>query len=633
MSLVPLLHGIAATALASLVVSVWIAIGSLFRLPGESDDPVAPGLSILVGSAVTGIALSLFCLAGLVREGTIATSAAAIVVLLLRRSAVLSALRAVANAWRGFLQSSSRPIVQWSLAAATLTLWLSAISPPRSADAMRYHLAHIRLIVMEGRWNPITDFHFGLPFAWSTSFLPFELLGLPQGSQVLSLMMLVVTGAALGSAIKRLGARAAIPFVLLMLLHPFVLRTHVEAGADPYSILVVTLVALLLLRLPEVSRAEAAALGFASWVGIGSRYQLVAVGIAATVVLVFGIRRSAQRGGILTRYAGGAAAATALASPFYLANAKWFGNPVWPLLITKARAEASYSELIAWYYGRSLTGSRPPADILESAWHMLTWPRLFPLAVIIVGGIAGVFFMRTKSVRPLAWFGVLFLLLWVGMQPLLYPRFVLLMLPVSILCVSVLIPAGLAGRRTVQRIVEVALVALVTVTVILSRDSIRYAIDGDEAAYHRHTWFYPVYRWANANLPRDARVIAIVRSGMTYYLERPYRRADPWIGGEVDWLKVNDGAAVAEVLRRGGYTHVIFESRGWETMKGGQEMHRAIEDAVARGYLTQLRYFDTRLYASRATGLYRTSRVVVLAVSPAIVGRARSAAIASATTR
>jgi hypothetical protein len=630
LSLVPLLHGIAATVLAAFVVSVWLAIGSLVRIAGDSDDPAAPGSSILVGSAVTGLALALFCLVGLVREGTIATFAAGIVVLFLRRIAVVSTVKAVAITWRGFFQSSRPPIVQSLLVA---TLWISAISPPRSADAMRYHLAHVRLIILEGRWNPITDFHFGLPFAWSISFLPFELAGLPQASQVLSLMLLVMTGAALVAALKRRGFDAAVPIVILMLLHPFVLRTHVEAGADPYSILVVTIVSLLLLRLPEISPAEAAALGFAAWVGIGSRYQLVAVGIAATVVLVAGIRKAALRRMIVIRFAGGAALGAALASPFYLANATWFGNPVWPLLISKARAESSYAELIAWYYGRSLTGSRAPADVLESAWQLLTWPRLLPMAVIIVASIVAVFFVRAKSVRPVAWFGLVFLLLWVGMQPLLYPRFVLLMLPVSALCVGVLTPAGLAGRRSVQRIVEVALVALVTVTVVLSRDSIRYAFDGDEAAYHRHTWFYPVYRWANANLPRDARVLAIVRSGMTYYLERPYRRADPWIGGEVDWLNVKDGAAVAEVLRGGGYTHIIFETRSWETMKGGQEMHRAIDDALARGYLTPLRQFDTRLYASRATGLYRTARVVVLAVSPAIVGRARSAAIASATTR
>lgn len=614
--------------LAALVVSVWLAIGSFFQLPGESDDPVAPGLSILVGSAVTGLALALFCLAGLVREGTTATSAAGILVLLLRRTAVLTTWRSVARAWRSFFQSSSH----LALAALALTLWLSAVSPPRSADAMRYHLAHVRLIILEGRWNPITDFHFGLPFAWSISFLPFELAGLPQGSQVLSLMLLAVTGAALVAALKGRGFDAAVPVVILMLLHPFVLRTHVEAGADPYSILVVTIVSLLLLRLP-IAPAEAGALGFAAWVGIGSRYQLVAVGIAATVVVVAGIRQTALRRSIVNRFAVGAALAAALASPFYLANAKWFGNPVWPLLIPRARAESSYAELIAWYYGRSLTGSRAPADLLESAWNLLTWPRLLPLAVIIVASIVAAFFARAKSVRPVAWFGLVFLLLWVAMQPLLYPRFVLLMLPVSALCVGVLTPASLAGRRSAQRIVKVVLVALVAVTVLLSRDSIRYAFDGDEAAYHRHTWFYPVYRWANANLPRDARVLAIVRSGMTYYLERPYRRADPWIGGEVDWMNVRDGAAVAKVMREGGYTHIIFETRSWETMKGGEEMHRAIADALARGYLTPLRQFDTRLYASRATGLYRTARVVVLVVSPAIVGRARSAAIASATTR
>ena len=107
----------------------------------------------------------------------------------------------------------------------------------------------------------------------------------------------------------------------------------------------------------------------------------------------------------------------------------------------------------------------------------------------------------------------------------------------------------------------------------------------------------------------------------------------PWIGGAVDWLRVEDGAALADMLRRGGYTHVIYESRGWETLEGGEEMKRVIADAEARRYLVPVRRFEPRLYASRATGLYRTTLVTVLEVSPAPVARPKSAAMASATMR
>ena len=220
-------------------------------------------------------------------------------------------------------------------------------------------LPHVRLIVEEGRWSPIQDFHFALPFAWTLSFLPFELVGLPQGAQLLSLMLLV-TGSTLAAALRRIDKATAIPIVALVVLHPFVLRAHVEAGADPYSILVVAVIAVLLSRLPTMTAKEAIALGFASWIGIGSRYQLVAIGLAVTVVFVVAIRKSAKRATLMTRGAIGAVVAILLASPFDLANAKWFGNPVWPLMIARERTESSYADLVAWYYGRSPEVVNPP---------------------------------------------------------------------------------------------------------------------------------------------------------------------------------------------------------------------------------------------------------------------------------
>ena len=136
---------------------------------------------------------------------------------------------------------------------------------------------------------------------------------------------------------------------------------------------------------------------------------------------------------------------------------------------------------------RSLTGSREPTHIAEAVWNLLTWPRLFPVALLIVGSIVAILALRPQRGRHVAWFGIAFFALWVAMQPLLYPRFVLLMLPVAVLCLGMLIPGRVAKHGSVARLVQVALVALVTVSVVLSRDSIRYALDGNKAAYHRHT--------------------------------------------------------------------------------------------------------------------------------------------------
>ena len=634
MSLLPLLDGVAATALAALVLSIWIATGTLLPLGLADDDEAALPVALLFGSAVTACALALFSLAGLVTTGVIVTGIAGTAVLLTRWRKTFaitgSALAALRNA------SESR-LTNMILAAAAIAAWLSAIAPPRSADAMRYHLAHIRLIAIEGRWNPIQDFHFGLPFGWTLSYLPFELVGLPQGSQLLSLALLVVIAASCIRFLRKAGASGlAIAIPLAMLLHPFVIRTFVEAGAEPFAMAVVLAVALLLVRLPELSRGEAFALGFVAWAGIQSRYQLVAVGVASTLIFLFLARRSrAETRGLMGSGIAGLAVAVLLASPFYVMNWKWFGNPVWPLLISESSVGSSYSNLLAWHYARSLAGNYAVGDVLQSLWNLFSWPRLFPLALTIVVFVIAAFFSKTDRVRLLGWLGGLFLVMWIAMQPALYPKFVLMMLPVALLAAGMFLAERVSSGRFITRVVQVGLVALVTVTVGLSRESFAYAVTGDRDAFHRHTWFYPAMSFVNANTPRDARVLAIVRSGMTYYMERPYRRADPWIGGEVDWRTVDDGARLHELLVRDGYDYVVYDDRDWSGLIGGREMMTAIADAARHGLLKPMRRFDLKLYGSRATGSYQETRVIVFEVSsPAATERvAMSEAMASATAR
>lgn len=596
------------------MISGWLALGTLATSGVADDDEIAIPLRILVGSGLTGFALAVFAAAGIVTGGVIATGLVASAALIMRRARVAAMLRNGARAFAGLRQA---PIVLAAFVVTTVAMWISAISPPRSFDAMRYHLAHIRLIVIEGRWTAIPDFHFALPFGWTFSFLPFELLGIAQGAQLLSVALWMVIGVSLVGALRKAGAGpVATGIPLLLLLHPFVVRTFSEAGADPYSLLVVLVVALLLSRAEALTLLEAGAFGFAAWIGIQSRYQLVAVGIAATLVFAFAIRRSPDRGRLLRRALAGAFAAAALALPFYIANAKWFGNPVWPLMIGRSEAESSFANLVAWHYARSLTGYWTLADVSAAIWKLMTWPRLFPVALVTVVSAVAFLSSRQSRARRLSAFSALFLCLWLIMQPLLYPKFVIMLLPATTLCIGYWLTARAEPRGITWRLAQVAIVAMVTVTVALSRDSLRFAATGDSDVFHRHTWFYPVYKWINSRTPEDSRILAIVTSGPTYYLEREYRRGDPWIGGSVDWLRVKDGKTLAAVLEREGYSHVVYEDRDWEIYPGGAEMKDVIGQAAALGLLRPVQTFDLRLYTSRAQRTYRNGRVSVLAVTP-----------------
>ena len=155
-------------------------------------------------------------------------------------------------------------------------------------------------------------------------------------------------------------------------------------------------------------------------------------------------------------------------------------------------------------------------------------------------------------------------------------------------------------------------VALVVVAGAINRDSLRFALDGDERQYHRYTWFYPAYQWVRQNTPADSRILVVVSSGHSYYLERIHRRGDPWISGVVDWSQVATGNALASLLEHDGYRYVIYEDRDWSLFPGGSEMQRAFREAYKLGQLTPIMSLTDTLFTSRLRRDYRITRVHVL---------------------
>lgn len=614
MTLVPIGQGILASVVALIIVLGWLAIGSIVVRPNLPEDELLPVGAILTGSAVTSFCLALFTAAGFVRTGTAAVAAAGILLIIVRWRAVIAFVRAILSPYRRALDTIP---VALSGIFLGLVLWLSAISPPRSADAMRYHLAHIRQIVSEGRWMSIADYHYALPFGWSLSYLPFELLGLPQGTQVLGLLVFVI----FVSAIVRFMRRMELGHVVIiassvLLLHPAVLRVFTEANADAYALLVILAIALVILRLPHVDARETAILGFASFVGLQSRYQLGAAAIASCIVFVWMIRRHPGRIAAVIAFGSGAIAALALASPFYIANAMNFGNPVWPLFIRPNAAGLTYVDQVAFLYSGSLTGQHRPGPFAAAIVTLFTTRFLFPLAIVIVGAIILATARRRSHKATLGWFGVVFLVEWAAMQPLLYPRFVLLMLPVATLCTALLLKSLLDRNTSLSSVVKYSaltvIVALVAFNAYVCRDSIQYALKGDARQFHRYTWFYDTYDWIGHHSPKDARFLVIVSSAHTYYLDRQYRRADPWVSGYVDWRQTTSGESLDSLLARGKFRYVIYESRDWSDFYGGSDMQLAMGDAYRKGLLKRVRTFDDTLFTSRFSRSYRTTRVHLL---------------------
>jgi hypothetical protein len=623
LTLVPVAQGIAASVIAFLIVVSWIAIGSLFLDDRLAGDEVSAPAAILIGSAITSCGLALAAAAGFVEAGTISIGILCLVTVMRRRRTVASYVASIAAPYRA---ESHRRWAALALVIAAAAIWITSISPPRNADAMRYHLAHVRQILQDGRWERIADYHYAIPFGWSLSYLPFEMVHLPQGSQLLGLALSVV----FVSAVVRVAGRyrvsnAAMLASMLLVFHPAVLRVFSEPTADAYALLVILVTVLLLLRLDHLSSRDALLLGFASFIGLQSRYQLGAAAVAASIVFIVAIRGRPGAKGARIAFLGGASAALVLASPFYIANEVRFDNAVWPLFIDLKAAGATYADTVAYTYSRSLTGSYAPRAAARAVLDLIRTPYVFPLAIVIPA-ILVIACVRQKSrAKAAGWFGLIFLAEWWLIQPLLYPRFILLMVPVAVVCAALILDEIVGKRKAVHSFATVgstiAAIALALTFAFVNRDSFRFVFSGNGAAYHRYTWFHGVYSWANEHTASNARFLVIVSSGHSYYLDRPYRRADPWLSGEVDWSHVDGGAGLDSVLARGGYSYVIFENRDWSVYPGGRGAQEAVRDAVHDGLLRRVAQFDCALYTSRFRGEFRRTRVYVFERSARAIQR------------
>jgi hypothetical protein len=243
-------------------------------------------------------------------------------------------------------------------------------------------------------------------------------------------------------------------------------------------------------------------------------------------------------------------------------------------------------------------------------------PLVFPIPLFTTVFIGLCWLDFRTAVRVIGAFAGLFFALWIIAEPALYYRFSLYFVPAVIMGGGLLVER-LVRWRTASRIAVAGLGALCLLLFgadcLYSLDAARYVVTRDTARYHAYTWYYPVYDWANRHTAPDARFLVIVLSGHSYYLDRPYRRADPWLSGVVNWKTVDTGAELVEFLTKGGYDYVIYDQRDWSQFHGGAEMAKAIDDAIARHLLEPVASFDLRLATGRVRRTFESTRAVILA--------------------
>src|SRR5579862_7498790 len=382
----PIVIGLCALALALVRIGGWVAVGA-WLAPDVPDAATLP-VSVIAGAAVTGACYAVCALWGridvaLVVDGSIAAIAVGFNWRIVRAHGAALAAHARAMLSGGWAARSI--VLVWATGA-----WLVATAPPRDADVLRYHLAHIRQIVLEGRWVRIADTAYALPFGWSLTYLPFEVLHLAIGPQMVNLVVWCITVLALH---RELGDRDSPRLRLLTLVlacQPMVFKAATTAHADAYTMMLVSVVAIAVGRGPRLTSAAALVAGFTAWVGLQSRYQAFAIGAAATLLLIALAVTHAVRGRALIAAATGAGAGLLLAAPFYVVNRRWFGDPVWPLLVPSREGVATATDRVARLLAQRtlepLAWHWLPSGLLRLASDVTVFPiPWIVLAAVIVG--------------------------------------------------------------------------------------------------------------------------------------------------------------------------------------------------------------------------------------------------------
>lgn len=613
-----LLSGLVASALAAFAIAAWLAIGAAVLRPRRAPDAITLAGCVTAGAATTSLAFAILARAGIVAPAVLAVSALSLIAIVARRGDVAAHARFIGDTLRG--AARAMPAGRWILGAAGAILWTLAIAPPRDADVLHYHLGHIRQIVRDGGWTPLPEVSYALPFGWSLNFLPFELVGLPQGAGLLSFALWWIVLAVLLRAVRdRIPRPLQLPACLLFLAHPYVFRIFSSAFADAWAILLVALAVTLLRDIRDSSPRETAFLGFVAWIGIASRYQLAAIGIAVTLIAIVVLGRR-RRWSSLGRFAAGAAAAAAFALPFPLTNLERFGNPIWPLMIGEEARLASYTNEVGAWFMNSMSLPLSARTIAMTARQLFTDAALAPLPLVLALLIGAASLFARGRERRAGITGAVYLVLWAALSPRLYPTHMLPLVALGPILIASLWPARLLSNAraaaNASLLAAAAAGVLVVASAAASTDYLRYVLDGDDSRFHRFTWYYPVYDWVSRSTPADAGFLVIVRSGQTYYLDRRNRTADPWLSAEIDWREVDTPVELAIAMRSRGLDYLVIDWRDWRRFPAGGQMTSTILSAQTAGILEEVHKVTVPLYYSRVFRLSRPATVSVLRLVP-----------------
>jgi 4-amino-4-deoxy-L-arabinose transferase-like glycosyltransferase len=583
--------------LTPLVLTVWLTLafgaGSnflrhVFRLVdlGFAEEIV---LAVPIGLGLFSLAVLVLGLCGVLNAGVFAGLGLFLAVLFqeriryLWRSAFGAAKRVRSEGWGtlvgeplNFAEALSLGLLLWTAWHG----WIQAMAPPIDGDSIAYHLAHPQDYLREGR----------------IFYHPGNLWGcFPGNLEMQYLLALLLKGEALAQSIPWVFSLLLPLSVFLFGKRFFGSRTVGILGAAALSVQPVATA-----FLGTAMQDGAAALlvftaayaffrflenGEARWMGVSGCFLGLAAGtkysalpFAAVLSVLF-----AAVAAVRSRFGVRAFSLFLLSAGFFcgawfVRNAYWTGNPVWPLMqgVFAGRDlnpdQAAVLSQIEIQPGQE----RTVAGWLKLPWRMtsefrfghyynpeyLTWP------LILLLGLALFFRKRPPGAvwffGSLAVLGSIFLFSTVSFWRYFLPALPGLCLILAWAAEAVPFPRR-AASLALAALLSVAALRLTQVPALFPALGLRSP--GGAFGTPRESYLsarlphYAVYQWGDGNLPADARVLLVEHSD-AYHLRRRWLASDPLYQGLIRYPELQTVDDLSRRLSELGVTHVFYNAGG-----------------------------------------------------------------------
>jgi hypothetical protein len=613
------------------------------------DNPCEEiAFSVMLGTGTIGLGVLLLGLIGLLSLLPV------IVLLLLIAATGHREIPALFNALKNLLLAATRS--KWRIVLALLflalmlNLLLRAATPVHAFDDAIYHLSVARKFVDRGRVYPLLDNWAGNgPFLMQMIYVICLLAKADIAAKIFNLLLALLCALSLYGFCKRFFShRTGVIALFAFFGAGMVGEVAVTARVDVALAFVLFLATYAMMIYFESGKsgwlyASASLAGFA--LGVKYTAGIWVLLLAALYLVESFLRRSTGFISVIKRGLLYAAIAAALASPWFIKNAVWFHNPVYPFVTGEVAAfgspqlryfNAEDERKLDGFYQAAYAQDPVLAEIRKQdlersaqqrverhplyVWEYFTKPDLYNMAeeshypnYLFLLTPFLILFLTRRWVIWLALFSVIFFLAvtsisWVGR--ILVPVYPAL----TIICAFILSEL-FKWLRASERLKRLApFTALLTIVLVgaavghTAYESFRQAekerafdfLSGtiSKRNFMLAQFYYPPLDFINRQLPQDARVM-MMGAQMSYGLQRDYVAEVNW--DSTEWrrllLRNQSFREVSEDLKRQGITHILYSDSlfKWVALMGRANYPNVSGIAPAAGpdYQMQLRNWTT----------------------------------------